>query len=327
MGWNVTAPVAHATNVLRLRRAWTPEPAFAARTDDIFTRATARALDRASQADRKALEVAFEEIGPDAQVLRRAIATGAHVAAVASFAGAWDTLDETERAAVRQPVGKVGAGPVTLAGVPARQVDGTTCGPASLSMMLMMGDPFVALWVLTGRHVGGYVPLEPLVTEVLTKEIRTVGERWRSLQKELHREATRWALGPFPWPRSLGTPPWRIDNTIRFAGVRFQGRIIDDRDPAEITGLIAHASAALADGIPVPLYSGGDSRAGLQAVIPRHVVLLVGRDAEGFLVYEPGAGKVIPLPDSRLHTPHAGGHAALGNWSRVTWAVLPKKRV
>lgn len=326
MGWNVTAPIARAGTVLRVRRPWLQAPAFSARTDDVFTRATARALERASAADRKALDVAFEEMGADAPVLRRAVATGAHVAAVASFAGAWSTLDEKERATVRHPVGNRGAGPVSFVNVPAKQVDGTTCGPASLGMMLMMGDPFVALWVLTGRHVGGYVPLEPLVTEVLTKEVRTVSERWRSLQREIHREATRWALGPFPWPRALGTPPWRIDNSIRFAGVRFQGRMIDDRNPLEVNGLIAHASAALADGIPVPLYTGGDSAQGLQAVIPRHVVLVVGRDGDDLLVYEPGAGRVIPMPVARLRASQAGPHPALGHWSRVTWAVVPKRR-
>jgi hypothetical protein len=270
--------------------------------------------------------VAFDEMGDDAPVLRRAIATGAHVAAVASFAGAWSTLDEIQRAVVRNPLGRTGVGPVTFAGVPARQVDGTTCGPAALSLMLMLGDPFVALWVITGRHVGGYVPLEPLVTEVLTREIRTVEERWRSLQREIHREATRWAVGPLPWPKALGTPPWRLDNTIRFAGVRFHGRLVDDRDAVEVGGLIAHASAALADGIPVPLYSGGDSGAGLQAVVPRHVVLLIAREANGFLVFEPSAGRVVSLSDSALHAADTAPQAALGNWTRVNWVVLPRHK-
>lgn len=326
MGWNLTAPFARAGTALGIRRPWLQAPSFGLRTDDVFARATARAIERANPADRRALDVAFEEIGADAPVLRRAVATGAHIAAVASFAGAWSTLGERERAVVRNPLGRFAAGPVSLGPVPARQVDGTTCGPAALGMMLMMGDPFVALWVMTGRHVGGYVPLEPLVTEVLSKEIRTVEERWRSLQRELHREATRLALGPFPWPRSLGTPPWRLDNTIRFAGLRFQGRLIDDRNPLEVRGLIVHASAALADGIPVPLYSGGDSAVGLQAVVPRHVVLLVAREPEGFLVYEPGAARVVPLADSALSAGSASRQPALGNWTRVTWAVLPKRR-
>lgn len=326
MAWNLTAVAARAGSTLRLRRPWPSSPVPAAASSDVFARVAHRAATEWGAADQKALEVAFDEIGGDAPVLRRAIATGAHVGAVASFAGAWSTLDEAQRSVVRNPLGRTGVGPVALTAVPARQVDATTCGPASLAMMLMMGDPFVALWVVTGRHVGEYVPLEPLVTEIVTREIRTVEERWRSLQRELHREATRWAFGPFPWPRKFGTPPWRIDDAIRFAGLRFRGRLIDDRNPAEVAGFIAHAKAAVADGIPVPLYAGGDSSRGWQSVVPRHVVLLVGREGPGFLVYEPGAGRVVALPDSALHARNAAPHPALGNWSRATWAVLPRSR-
>jgi hypothetical protein len=283
-------------------------------------------MSRLGAADRKALDAAFDEVGDDAGVLRRALATGAHVGAVASLAGAWETLDERQRAFIRNPLGHAGAGPVKLLGVAAKQVDAKTCGPASLAMMLMMGDPFVALWLATGRRVGEYLPLEPLVTEVVTRDVRTVEERWRSLQHELHREVTRWALGPLPWPRAFGTPPWRLDNAVRFAGLRFHTRMIDDRDHDDLAALFAHAGVALADGIPVPLYVGGDSRRGLAAAIPRHVVLLVGRRAGGFLVYEPGAGAVVAVSDEEIRAAGPSAIPGFGYWSRATCVVLPTRR-
>jgi hypothetical protein len=192
--------------------------------------------------------------------------------------------------------------------------------------MLMIGDPFVALWLATGRRVGDYLPLEPLVTEVVTKDVRTVEERWRSLQYELHREATRWALGPFPWPRALGTPPWRLDNAVRFAGLRFHSRMIDDRDHDDLAAMFAHTSVALADGIPVPLFVGGDSRRGLAAAVPRHVVLLVGREPGGFLVFEPGSGAVVPVKDADIRAAGTQALPGFGHWSRATCIVLPARR-
>ena len=282
MGWTLSSLTAGVGRRLGLRKPWPLPPAAISGSTDVFARGADKAISGLSPADRKALDVAFDEVGADAPVLRRALATGAHVGAVASLAGAWSTLDESQRAMIRDPVGRHTPGPVTFVGTPARQVDQTTCGPSCMALMLMMGDPFVALWLVTGRSVGAYLPLEPLVTEVVTKDVRTVEERWRSLQRELHREARRWALGPFPWPRMWGTPPWRVDNTVRFASQRFYGKLVDDRRPDEVEDFISLAAAALRDGIPVPLYVGGDSTKGIAAALPRHVVLLVARRDGGF---------------------------------------------
>jgi hypothetical protein len=308
-----------------MRRAWTPPPARVG-GEDVFARAANRAVATLGPADRKALDAAFEEIGADAAVLRRALATGAHVGAVASPAGAWETLDEHQRAMVRNPLGRGTPGPVSFLGIRAKQVDARTCGPASLGVMLMIGDPFVALWLATGRRVGEYLPLEPLVTEVVSKDVRTVEERWRSLQHQLHRQATRWAIGPLPWPRALGTPPWRLDNAVRFAGLHFHTRMVDDRDHDELAALFAHAGVALADGIPVPLYVGGDSRRGIAAAIPRHVVLAVAREPGHFLVYEPGAGAIVAVTDADIRAAGEQAIPGFGHWSRATCVVLPIRR-
>lgn len=325
MAWNLTSGVARAASATRMRRGWAP-PAVPPAGTDVFGRAAARATAYLTPADTKALQAAFDEIGGDAQVLRRAIATGAHVSAAASLAGAWATLDERERAFIRDPIGRSTPGPVRILDVPAKQVDGTTCGAASLGMMLMIGDPFVALWVATGRRVGEYLPLEALVTEMTSKQVRTVEERWHSLQHELHREVRRWALGLFPWPRAFGTPPWRLDNVVRFAGLRFHTRMLDDRSHEDLAAFFAHASVALADGIPVPLYVGGDTRRSLAASIPRHVVLLVRRTPGAFLAYEPGSAAVHEIADSRVRALTPDPVPGFGFWSRLNCVVLPTTR-
>ena len=72
----------------------------------------ARRLDAASPADRKALETALAELGNDAPVIERAIASGAPLDAVALLAAAWETLDAHARALIRNPLTRRDAGPV-----------------------------------------------------------------------------------------------------------------------------------------------------------------------------------------------------------------------
>ncbi|MDE0572665.1 hypothetical protein ON058_04460 [Demequina sp. B12] len=336
MGWTVTSLAAKAAGAWGLRGSWA-KPYAASHAaglaqrgprrdgDTVFARAYARRLATYSAADRKALEAARSEMVTDAAVLERAIAAGATVTAAAALAAAWEKLPETAKDVVRAPAG-TGIGSVRLGSVKAVQVDQTTCGAAVMAMMLMTGDPLVAAWVMTGRVFGDHLPPEVMAVTLEDDNPRTIDDRWAALQRALHRATTSRALGPFPWPASLGTPPWRVDNVTRFAGVRFRGAILDDTDPTLMEAAIAHASAALRDGIPVPLYTGGDSSAGLDTVVPRHVVLLVGRIDDGFAVYEPGSGRVLPVSDERL----VGGgpkEPALGQWTRACWMILPKQRL
>jgi hypothetical protein len=191
--------------------------------------------------------------------------------------------------------------------------------------MAMITDPFVALWVATGQSITPYMPPEVLHVETAGLPAHTLEDRWVALQRVLHVATTRSAVGPLPWPRSFGTPPWRVDNVARCAGIKFRGMVVDDADGADLEAAIAHSSAALRDGIPVPMYVGGDSSLGVGTAVPRHVVLLVGREGDLLRIYEPGSGAVhrVAVPD--LRQPH-GRLAALGNWSRIVWLVLPKPR-
>ncbi len=289
---------------------------------DVFARASARRLDAATPADRKALETALAELDNDSPVIERAIASGAPLEAVALLAAAWETLDANARALIRNPLSRRDSGPIDWGGAVATQVSQTTCGAASMAMMLMMGDPLVAMWVAAGRQGGVYVPPEVLAVELRGGALHTVADRWDALQLSLHDAVTRHGLGPFPWPQAYGTPPWRVDNVVRFARLRFRGALVDDARADELDALTSHARAALADGIPVPLYVSGDSDRGLEAVVPRHVVLLVGVDGDDFLIYEPSSGAV------HRHRFLVGGGkaAALGNWNRVAWTVLPRAK-
>ncbi|WP_061960730.1 hypothetical protein [Demequina flava] len=335
MGWTVTSLAARAAGAVGLRGAWA-KPYAASHAaglaqrgprrdgDTVFARAYARTMAGLSGADRKAIEAARSEMVTDAEVLERALASGATVTAAAGLAAAWEKLPETAKDVVRAPAG-TGIGAAKLGSVKAVQTDDTTCGAAVMAMMSMTGDPLLAAWVMTGRVFGDHLPAEALAVTLHEDNPRTIDERWAALQRVFHAKTTSRALGVAPWPKSLGTPPWRVDNQTRYAGVRFHSAMLDDTDEELMEAAISHACAALRDGIPVPLFVGGDSDLGLDAVVPRHVVLLVGRIDGGFRVYEPSTGRIVPLADERL-TGGGPKEPAFGHWTRACWLILPKQR-
>jgi hypothetical protein len=337
MPWQLTTVLARTARVVGLRRRWggaaavSRAKALADRKprpgrDTVFARAAERATRRLPEADRFALAKAVVDLDPQTRaVIDRALASEAPVRAILALAHQWTSLTHAERTIATSPLPSTDEGPVALDGVPARQVDSTTCGAASMAVMLMMGDPFVGLWVASGRRLGGYLP--PEIRRIPPQaRLDTVEGRWGALQKVIHIQTVRRGLLLLlPWPERLGTPPWRVSNSTRFARVGFRGAVVDDSDDADIGALISHASAALRDGIPVPIYASGDSGRGIDTVIPRHVVLLVRRLAEGFVAYEPGSACLYAITDDQIREGGAGLRA-LGNWSHVAWMVLPRAR-
>lgn len=341
MAWTVVGLAARAGRALGGRRGFVSAAAtgraatFAAAASDrpdVFARQCARTLAGASVADKKALETSLLEMGQDAPVIERAVASGAPIQAVAALAAGWEGLAAEDRALIRYPARRRDVGPVlwgkpTRGEVRATQVDQTTCGAASMAMMLMIGDPFVAAWVAVGPRGGWYMPAEAVAAEALVgatvRGLPAVADRWAALQRVMHSRVTARGLGPVAWPRALGSPPWRLDNATRFAGLRFRGALVDDARADEAGALASHVRAAVADGIPVPLYAAGDSSRGLDTVIPRHVVLVVGLVGDAFLVYEPASGALHRLDLAAVGAPK---EPALGNWNRVVWVVLPRAR-
>lgn len=206
-----------------------------------------------------------------------------------------------------------------------RQVDGVTCGSACLLMLAATGDPDLRRWLETGEPSG--TPLREVPAGAAA--LASVGERIAAAQRHIHRRTSARALGPFPWPGGLGTPPWTAAREARFPGVRYVTRAVDDRDGngRDMTALIANALAA---GAPVLLYTGGTLDQGLGKTAPRHVVLAVPHPAtrvtadghEIISLYDPGSGIVheVALPELR---DRRGPHPALGGWSHVQWLVLP----
>lgn len=215
--------------------------------------------------------------------------------------------------------------PVVLGGARARQVSGTTCGSAVLVMLAATGDPALASWLETGSLPAGQrppeVPAEPVDGGA--------AERFAAAQRTVHAATSRRALGPLPWPRSLGTPPWTAAREARFPGVRYRVRPFDDAS-AQAPALLGLVEAANRRGQPVPLYVGGDLRRGAAHALPRHVVLAVppppGAGLPGTLqIYEPAAGSVFSVRTADL-LGRTSAHPALGGWTHVMGILLPVPR-
>ncbi|MGI8645803.1 MAG: hypothetical protein ACR2JD_05745 [Nocardioides sp.] len=110
-----------------------------------------------------------------------------------------------------------------------------------------------------------------------------------------------------PWPRALGTPPWAI-----------AGQLSASRGPQGVhwglrrAALLDAIVAAVGSGVTVPLYVGS-------RWLPRHVVLIVGADAERLSCYEPSSGRLQSVTRHAFRT----GSLGLAGWSRPWCAVLP----
>lgn len=331
MAWTLTGVVARLGSALGVRRSL--GAARAARASafaegapdrpDVYARVAERRIAASSPADAASLAAALAEAGPDAPIVERAIASGAPVAAIAELAVLWERVPDPVRDAIRHPLGTAGHGPVTWPDgarvVPATQIDATTCGAASLAMLELLADPFVALWLLTGWMAAGHCPAA--VPPGVVDPRLPVAERWAILQRRAHARLVRGALGPLAWPARWGSPPWRMAAEARCAGARYDGAWVNDASADEVASLAAQVRAAVLDGLPVPLYVGGDSARGLAAAVPRHVVLAVAGDGEGVAIYEPSSGA---LYRHVMTTASARRDPAYGNWNRIVWAVLPK---
>lgn len=251
----------------------------------------------------------------------RAVAAGAPQPVAEHLAAEVAELDVRERGQVVDPLRPApGTDVLRFGTAAARQVDPTTCGAAVLALLAAEGDPTVAYWLVTGRDIDGY--RAPVLRDVA--DAPGVAGRLTALQLALHVRSTRRALlGVAPWPTALGTPPWGAARTACFPGVRYRAFWVDDTRPDELGAVLALARHALAHGLPVPLYTGGDTSDGLTAAVPRHVVLLTAADDDALHVYEPSGARLHVLPDADLLTP-GPPRAAYGHWSHVTGVLLPR---
>ncbi|WP_372592660.1 hypothetical protein [Actinotalea sp.] len=256
---------------------------------------------------------------PEARVLlRRRLAATGSVAAVAELAESWDSWAPEVRAVVLDPIGR--------SGTAARQTDQTTCGSACLVLLAAAGDPGLAGWLAAGTVPRLGVPPElgaadPAVLARLAS--LPAAARYGAVQRVVqHRTNARSVLG-LPWPAALGTPPWGAAREARFLGLAFRHRLLDDTDTADLAPVLDTVARVVEAGVPLPLYAGGDTSRGWSTAVPRHVVLAVGHGPAGFRVWEPSVGAVVEV--SRAELLRGGAPLpALGGWSHLVWAVLPR---
>ncbi len=213
------------------------------------------------------------------RVLRRsrATATPRPVAAVRPLAGG------------RRPLIGDRAGEQRRGGARLDQVDGTTCGSAVLVALAAWADPAETL------RLDGELGADPaagtsgLLGVAKSGGAADFGARFDARQQQVHRESTRF------WPRALGTSPWGMVSWLRRnvpAVGRYRVRLVDDTAAADVDQALAQVGDALAAGRPVPLLIGG--------FVPRHYVLAVRADAQGWHVYEPGGGQVVVVEPDRV---------------------------
>jgi hypothetical protein len=153
------------------------------------------------------------------------------------------------------------------AGAVLDQVDGTTCGSAVLVALAAWADP--AELTRLEAPAGG----QSLVGVGF-------GARYDARQKQVHGETNRF------WPQALGTTPWGAVRWLRDhapAAGRYRVRMVDDMSASDVSQVIDAVAAALA-GRPVPLLVG--------SLVPRHYVLALRADGDGWRVYEPTSGQV-----------------------------------
>lgn len=300
-------------------RATPPRDADAEAAEHDVVQATAdraRALLSASDRARfDALVAAASGQGP--AVLARTLAATWSVAAAAEMAQVWESLPPADRRLVHDPVRRL-----ARAG---RQSDTTTCGSSVLTMLAAAGDPALALWLGTGRTTRTGRPPELVgapADRLDALRDATPEQRFAPVHRVVKQRTNAGALLGLPWPSSLGTPPWGAAREARFVGVTFEHQLLDDTDDEHLGVVLDAVTAAVRRGVPVPLYSGGDTGRGVAAAVPRHLVLAVGASDEGLTIWEPGEGRVADVSRADLLDP-PGPLAALGRWDHLTWAVLP----
>ena len=194
----------------------------------------------------------------------------------------------------RRPLVSDRLGEQRHAGAVLDQVDGTTCGSAVLVALAAWADPAEVnrLEAPRGKSLVG----------------AGFGSRYDARQKQVHGETNRF------WPQALGTSPWGAARWLRDhapAAGRYRVRLVDDASAVDVAQVIDTVGTALA-GRPVPLLVG--------SFVPRHYVLALCADGDGWRVYEPTSGQVRRLDLAAVRERRL---AALLGFDRLHAVLLP----
>lgn len=271
-------------------------------------------------------------LGSRPTISARAQFAGLDASATADLARVVAAADPSLRQRVMQPIAAAGDGIVRWGDVVARQSDGTSCVGACAAMIAMSGNPALALWVATGDDIGGVASRlnarQPGAESIALDN--DPGTRWRAVEQHFKQRATH-RMSIRTWPTAWGVPPWGIARVLRYGTLTYRHHLINDLSDLVVRRVMTAALSAVQRGLPVMLYTGGDSSTRYRDAVPRHAVVLhelptLGyRRADGLAIYEPSEGRVHSIAPEQLVHPGALT-AAYGGWPHLTWAVIPDYR-
>jgi hypothetical protein len=205
--------------------------------------------------------------------LLKALAVGHPVDQLVEFAGQLQGRTQEWLRGHLTLVDQVVPGQVVYQGRALTQEDQTTCGSTAIVVARAIVDPMYAFMLTTGGDPDGPGSSGPAFAARVADEERRVHRATNAL-----------------WPRFAGTPPWGVVTALNertaAAGLVYRSRMLLTEVTAGARArMVSVALAALDAGYPVPLLTGD--------LLPRHYVLLVGRDDDGVLIYQPADGQVL----------------------------------
>jgi hypothetical protein len=157
---------------------------------------------------------------------------------------------------------------VTYRFSPVQQTDNTSCGSMTILMARAIVDPLYALYLTTGDST---VRADASADQF---QARLTAEDHR-----IHDATNRF------WPQRLGSTPSGLTAELnRHAdalGTRYESRPVTGTGGKSALG---DAVTAAGSGQPVPVLIGN--------LVPRHYILLIGREGSDLLLYEPGYATV-----------------------------------
>lgn len=234
----------------------------------------AKRLDDASPADRARVDATLTAAGPDERpYLIDALAAGHSAEDVVTFARLIRGKRPEWLRTHLSLIDPDGPGRVTYRGSPMRQTDDTACGPMTILMARAMADPLYALNFTTADS-----------TDSADASVAQFQARLTAEEHRIHDATNRF------WPQRLGSTPAGVGNELNRHADALGARY----EPHLVTGIIG--KSALRDAVdaadstqPVPVLIGDR--------IPRHYILLIGRDAADLLVYDPARARVSRISE------------------------------
>lgn len=182
-----------------------------------------------------------------------------------------------------------------------------TCGSACLTVARMLVNPAFARWIVRGEGPRLDAPVGA-----------TEAERFAAYERVVMGRTNRLYAGGgrlnLPWPRALGTPPWGARKELEFGasrrGTEYEQHVVRQLGSKGLRQAYARLVEVVADGQPALLYLGN-------AVLPRHVALVLPGDGGRVNVYDPSTGAVSVLDPGRF----AARELRLGGWD-VPWLTV-----